>query len=81
MDTLTLMTEDKLLSAFELFDSDHDGKISAKELKKLLADKSNSSQEIWTNLIAEFDTSGRHEIDFPAFKSMLITKLSQRWTD
>ena len=74
------MTEEKLMSAFEVFDSDRDGKISAKELRKLLADKGiNSSQEIWRQLITEFDNSGRQEIDFQTFKTILLDKLGQRW--
>ena len=61
--------------AFELFDKDKSGSISANEVKQILGvGKKIGSEEVWIDIIKEVDTNGDGEISFEEFEIMM-TKL------
>jgi len=81
------MKEDKLFSAFRMFDQDGSGKISADELRNVLgcnhiqyiiADSSysNVDKKYWDDIIKENDQNGDGLIDYNEFIDMMSkTKL------
>jgi len=77
MDKHNLLTDEKLKAAFNLFDRDGGGTISAKELKEVLGVGKNIDEKIWNELIQEVDGNGDGEISFPEFKTMMIRVLDE----
>ena len=69
----TLMTNAMYLkNAFEKFDEDSNGKISADELKKLLQDDSFQNDELWTDIIKQADQNSDGVIDFKEFTDLVL---------
>ena len=69
--------EEKLKSAFKVFDKNGDGKITEKELEEVLGQHEgykDKPKEFWTNLIAESDKNGDGEIDYDEFVTMIMGK-------
>ena len=59
MNKQQVTSEEKLKAAFNAFDQDGNGQISALELKQMLQDNgSNVSEDVWTNIIKEVDQNG-----------------------
>lgn len=71
-----LLNKKNLESAFQMFDADNNGKISAAELKQILGNNIDSSDSTWTNLINEVDQNGDGEIDIKEFKEMMMKIVS-----
>lgn len=73
------MKEDKLFSAFRMFDQDGSGKISADELRNVLGSDSsysNVDKKYWDDIIKENDQNGDGLIDYNEFIDMMSkTKL------
>lgn len=66
------LKEEKLWTAFRMFDKDGNGKISAAELKEVLGkDQKNSDMKYYDNLIKEADFNGDGEIDYNEFIKMM----------
>ena len=72
----TLVQEENLKKAFEIFDSDGDGQISLEELKsgfggtEVSQGSDQSSQEqLWENILAEADANGDGKISFDEFRA------------
>lgn len=67
------LTMKKLRSAFNLFDEDGSGCISAEELKKAMGSfiGETYSDKIWQKMIQEVDSNGNGEIDFEEFVDMM----------
>lgn len=67
------LTMQKLKKAFELFDLDHSGSISALELKKAMGSfvGDRISDKVWKNMIAEVDYDGSGEIEFDEFVRLM----------
>lgn len=65
-------TEAELLAAFQTFDRDNSGTISADELRAMLKSLGDdmTDQEI-NDLIREADTDGDNNISFAEFKSIM----------
>jgi calcium-dependent protein kinase len=59
-----------------MFDSDGNGRISASELKKVLASGLASEEKVWSSIIEEVDNNGDGEIDFGEFESIIMNKLN-----
>lgn len=74
MNAQTFLREEYLKAAFNMFDTDHSGKIDMKELNTLLAGeefKDVYSEEELRRAIAEVDENGDGEIDFEEFLQMM----------
>lgn len=67
-----LLTEKNLKIAFDVFDKDKSGGISASELKLLLGESNvHTKEEVWKNMIKEIDLNGDGQISFEEFKKMM----------
>lgn len=64
-----ILKKDRLVEAFKHFDKDGDGKISAKEIKKVLGQggKKFGNEKIWKQIIKEVDEDGDGFITFMEF--------------
>lgn len=66
-----LLTHEKLELAFNLFDKDRSGSISADEVKQVLGVGKNIDEKIWNDIVREVDENGDGEISFVEFKIMM----------
>ena len=67
-----LLTEKNLKMAFDFFDRNKNGRISAKELKYILKDGNvNTNDSVWKNMIKEIDLNKDGQINFYEFKQMM----------
>jgi calcium-dependent protein kinase len=67
-----ILTNENLLAAFNVFDKDGSGSISGAELKMVLgAGAYDVEDDVWTEIIMEFDPKGEGEISFTQFKDMM----------
>lgn len=71
MDKKKLLTNEKLEVAFNLFDRDGGGSISANEIKEVLGVGKNIDPKVWNDIIMEVDGNGDGEISFLEFKTMM----------
>lgn len=76
VDVKKILNSDNLKIAFNMFDSDSSGSISAQELKKVLASGLASEEDVWHNIIKEVDQNGDGEIDFSEFESIIMNNLN-----
>ena len=67
------MKKERLVEAFKHFDKDGNGKISAKEIKKVLGSggKKYGNDNIWKQIIKEADEDGDGQITFLEFQKMM----------
>ncbi|MES1922360.1 calmodulin-like 3 [Bonamia ostreae] len=69
---------DEIKEAFELFDKNGDGTISALELGQVLRSLGQNPTESELNdMISEFDSNGKGNIDFEDFKRIISTHKSE----
>ena len=68
----TLLSKSNLDQAFQAFDSDGSGTISAAELRGILGAEIAADESVWGELISEVDQNGDGEIDLREFKEMMI---------
>lgn len=68
---MELLNEQKLKDAFNLYDKDGGGTISIDELKMVLGNGQDISDEIWEEIVHEIDENGDGEVDFGEFKAMM----------
>jgi len=68
-----ILKKERLVAAFKHFDRDGNGKISAKELKKVLGsgNKKFGNDSIWKQIIKEADEDGDGYITFTEFTKMM----------
>ena len=71
MDKKKLLSEEKLEAAFKAFDTDHNGKITAQELKSFLESEVKVDISAYRRLIQQVDKNGDGVIDFDEFKEMM----------
>mmetsp|Transcript_31068 Transcript_31068/g.30522 ORF Transcript_31068/g.30522 Transcript_31068/m.30522 type:complete len:102 (+) Transcript_31068:1198-1503(+) len=72
IDKEKLLSKEQLEFAFNLFDKDGDGSISALEIKDILcAGQGKIDTKVWEDIIKEIDTDGNGEIDFEEFSTMI----------
>lgn len=72
IDKEKLISETNLKMAFNVFDRDKNGTISAAELKFMLGDTNvNAKDEVWKEMINQIDLNGDGQISFNEFKEMM----------
>lgn len=71
MDKKKLLSNEKLETAFNLFDKDNSGSISADEIKDVLGVGKNIDEKVWNDIVMEVDGNGDGEISFSEFKTMM----------
>jgi calcium-dependent protein kinase len=76
MDKKKLLSEEKLEATFKAFDRDHNGKITAQELKYFLESSIKIDISAYYRLIQQVDKNGDGEIDFQEFKEMMRALVS-----
>ncbi|CAG9325473.1 unnamed protein product [Blepharisma stoltei] len=67
-------SQSNLKIAFEMFDRDGSGKISALELKEMLQGENATNNELWNELIKTVDQNGDGEIDLKEFEDIILNK-------
>ena len=68
-----LLSRERLQIAFESFDLDGNGTISADELKQVLGKFHNYDEGVWENIISEVDLNGDGVIDLSEFTKMMLS--------
>lgn len=70
--------EEKLMQAFRCFDQDKSGKISMKEIAKVIKTEQDEDLDLLEDEIKQFDLNGDGEIDYPEFCAMMGKKITKR---
>jgi calcium-dependent protein kinase len=70
-DKKRLLSNEKLETAFNLFDKDGSGTISANEVREVLGVGKNIDEKVWNDIVMEVDANGDGEISFSEFKTMM----------
>jgi calcium-dependent protein kinase len=70
----TIMSSQNLRKAFDLFDRDRSGSISAMEIKKILEGGCISDNKVWTEIVRSFDQNSDGEIDLMEFADIISAK-------
>lgn len=78
-----LLNEQNLRTAFDLFDKDGSGKISAEEIAQILGRDNKKDPGVWQRIVDEVDCNGDGHIDFTEFKTMMdhLIKDKKKITD
>ena len=76
-----MLTKEKLLAAFQLFDPDGSGEISIQEIIQVLGGgDSEEDIENWRRVVQEIDKDGNGEISFDEFVYMMQKLISDyKW--
>ena len=68
-----MLSDDRLMAAFKLFDRDGSGQVEFSELSKILgSDMKNLSSEEIRDLFKEVDLDGNGTMNFEEFKQMMF---------
>lgn len=73
MDRKRLLSSERLDEVFNTFDRDHNGKISALELKTMLDYEQDLDLSLYMNVIKEADLNGDGQIDYAEFKNAMLS--------
>ena len=71
----TVMSSENLRRAFDLFDKDGNGSISASELKKVLGGDTVTDDKVWEQIISSVDQNADSEIDLREFEEIILNNL------
>ena len=71
MNEKNLLTNEKLQSAFKMFDKDGSGFISSEEIKEILGFGKTLSEEAVNDIIKQVDENGDGQISFEEFSTMM----------
>lgn len=72
-----LLSDQNLMFAFKMFDTDKNGTISKKELKSVFETSEKKDDELWNEIFNEVDLDGDGEITFEEFKRGLTSVRSK----
>jgi calcium-dependent protein kinase len=78
IDRSKILTDQKLDIAFNQFDKNGDGFISAAEIKEVLGRNNIVQEEIWKEIVKEVDINGDGEVSLEEFKQMMQKILGQQ---
>jgi len=73
-----LLTDENLLSVFELFDKDKSGKVSSSEIKNILSGNADVSDDVWNQIMKDIDCNGDGEMSFKEFKDMMKSIINKK---
>lgn len=76
IDRKNLLSEDRMLNCFNMFDKDKSGKISVVELKSMLQGNEVVNDKVWEDLIRQADENGDGEIEYAEFKDLLLKMIN-----
>jgi len=71
-----ILSDDKMKQAFELFDADGNGTISALEIKEVLGIGKKFDERIWDDIVVDADVDGDGVVSYDEFKTMMEKLLS-----
>ena len=66
-----ILTDENLITVFNLFDKDKSGAISPSEIQAVLGGDSDISENVWKDIMKGLDENGDGEIEFKEFKQMM----------
>jgi calcium-dependent protein kinase len=72
MNEKNLLSNNKLQTAFKMFDKDGGGSISVEEIKQVLSFGQNLDEEVVAQIISQVDANGDGEISFDEFAQMML---------
>lgn len=75
MDEKNLLSNNKLQTAFKMFDKDGGGTISTEEIKQVLSFGQNLDEEVVNQIIKQVDANGDGEINFEEFAQMMLKNI------
>ena len=76
--TKDILTDEKLLAAFNMLDMDGNGRITKEDLEKVFRNSPDINQdEMISEMIEEADDRGQGEIGFQEFKTLMLTMQKQ----
>jgi calcium-dependent protein kinase len=75
MNEKNLLSNNKLQSAFKMFDKDGGGSISTDEIKQVLSFGQNLEESVVNEIIAQVDANGDGEISFDEFAEMMLKNI------
>ena len=71
IDNEAILSTKNIKFAFEMFDSDKDGKISAYDLKIVLQGDNKVDEQVWKDIVQQFDINGDGQVDLGEFEAFL----------
>jgi Ca2+-binding EF-hand superfamily protein len=72
MNEKNLLSNNKLQTAFKMFDKDGGGSISTDEIRQVLSFGQNLEESVVNDIIAQVDANGDGEISFDEFAEMML---------
>ena len=79
MNEKNLLSNNKLQTAFKMFDKDGGGTISIDEIKQVLSFGQNLDEEVVNQIIKQVDANGDGEISYDEFANMMLQNI--QWVD
>lgn len=70
-----LLSNNKLQTAFKMFDKDGGGSISVEEIKEVLSFGQNLDEEVVQQIIQQVDANGDGEISYEEFSQMMLQNI------
>ena len=70
-----LLSNNKLQTAFKMFDKDGGGTISVDEIKQVLSFGQNLDEEVVNQIIKQVDENGDGEISYDEFAQMMLKNI------
>eukprot|EP00358_Blepharisma_japonicum_P006464 CAMPEP_0202940822 /NCGR_PEP_ID=MMETSP1395-20130829/931_1 /ASSEMBLY_ACC=CAM_ASM_000871 /TAXON_ID=5961 /ORGANISM="Blepharisma japonicum, Strain Stock R1072" /LENGTH=109 /DNA_ID=CAMNT_0049635521 /DNA_START=1104 /DNA_END=1433 /DNA_ORIENTATION=+ len=75
LDKRLMNSRENLAAAFNVFDKDNSGSISASELRSVLGEGLDTTDNVWSEILGEADSNQNGEIDIKEFEALVMSKL------